>query len=132
MRLSLKDKLSYGVGAVCDNTMYMLAGTYLLLFLTTVAGVSPAIAGTISAIGSIWEALCAPVVGFKSDNAVTRFGKRKPFMLAAVIPVIVITILIKSCQPFKIHMLQNGSCFRNFPHFFSLRHGSQEFCELIP
>lgn len=94
MRLSLKDKLSYGVGAVCDNTMYMLAGTYLLLFLTTVAGVSPAIAGTISAIGSIWEALCAPVVGFKSDNAVTRFGKRKPFMLAAVIPVIVITTML--------------------------------------
>ena len=94
MRLSLKDKLSYGVGAVCDNTMYMLAGTYLLLFLTTVAGVSPAIAGTISAIGSMWEALCAPVVGFKSDNAVTRFGKRKPFMLAAVIPVIVITTML--------------------------------------
>lgn len=94
MKLSFKDKLSYGVGAVCDNTMYMLAGTYLLLFLTTVAGVSPAIAGTISAIGSIWEAICAPVVGFKSDNAVTRFGKRKPFMLAAVVPVVIVTTLL--------------------------------------
>ena len=53
MKLSFKTKLSYGVGAICDNAMYMLAGTYLLLFLTTVAGISPAIAGTISAVGSV-------------------------------------------------------------------------------
>ena len=86
MKLSFGTKLSYGVGAVCDNALYMLAGTYLLLFLTTVAGVNPAVAGTISAAGSIWEAMCAPVVGFKSDNAVTRFGKRKPFLMAAAFP----------------------------------------------
>lgn len=94
MKLSFKTKLSYGIGAVCDNAMYMLAGTYLLLFLTTVAGVSPAVAGTISAIGSIWEAMCAPVVGFKSDRTLTRFGKRKPFLLAAAFPVAIITSLM--------------------------------------
>ena len=94
MKLSFKTKLSYGVGAVCDNALYMLAGTYLLLFLTTVAGVNPAIAGTISAIGSFWEALCAPVVGFKSDSIITRFGRRKPFLLAAAFPVAIITSLL--------------------------------------
>ena len=63
MKLSFKTKLSYGVGAISDNAMYTLTGTYLMLFLTTVAGVSPAMAGTISAIGSVWEALCAPLWG---------------------------------------------------------------------
>lgn len=94
MKLSIKTKLSYGVGAICDNAMYMLAGTYLLLFLTTVAGVNPAVAGTISAAGSIWEAMCAPVVGFKSDSALTRFGRRKPFLLAAAFPVAIVTSLL--------------------------------------
>lgn len=94
MKLGFKTKLSYGVGAVCDNAMYMLTGTYLLLFLTTVAGVSPAVAGTISAVGSIWEAFCAPVVGFKSDSAITRFGKRKPFLLGAAFPVAIVTSLL--------------------------------------
>ena len=106
MKLSFKTKLSYGVGAICDNAMYMLAGTYLLLFLTTVAGISPAIAGTISAEGSGWEALCAPVVGFKSDRAVSRFGRRKPFMLAAAFPVAIVTSLlftaIDASQPVKV------------------------------
>lgn len=94
VKLSFSTKLSYGVGAICDNALYMLAGTYLLLFLTTVAGVNPAVAGTISAAGSVWEAMCAPVVGFKSDNAVTRFGKRKPFLMAAAFPAAIITSLL--------------------------------------
>lgn len=48
MKLPFKTKLSYGIGGICDNALYTLTGTYLLLYLTTVAGVNPAIAGTIS------------------------------------------------------------------------------------
>ncbi len=106
MKLSFKTKLSYGIGGICDNTLYTLSGTYLLLFLTTVAGVSPAMAGTISAIGSIWEAICGPVVGYKSDAAITRLGKRKPFLLAAAFPVAVVTSMlftaIDASEPVKV------------------------------
>ena len=94
MRLGFRTKLSYGIGGICDNTMYTLSGTYLLLFLTTVAGVSPAMAGTITAIGSVWEAFCAPVVGYLSDNTLSRFGKRKPFLIAAAFPVAIVTSLM--------------------------------------
>ena len=94
MKLPFKTKLSYGIGGTCDNALYMLAGTYLLLFLTTVAGISPAAAGAICAAGSVWEALCAPIVGFESDHAITRYGKRKPFLLGASIPVIFVTGLL--------------------------------------
>lgn len=123
MKLSFKTKLSYGVGAICDNAMYMLAGTYLLLFLTTVAGVNPAVAGTISAIGSVWEALCAPVVGFKSDTAITRYGRRKPFLLAAAFPVAIVTSLlftaIDATETVKIiyyivMVLMFWTCFSSF------------------
>lgn len=94
MKLKFQTKLSYGVGGICDNAMYTLSGTYLLLFLTTVAGVSPAMAGTISAIGSVWEAICGPVVGFMSDNTVSKMGRRKPFLIVAAFPVAVVTSLL--------------------------------------
>ncbi|MGN1413788.1 MAG: MFS transporter [Anaerovoracaceae bacterium] len=94
MKLSVKTKLSYGIGGICDNALYTLSGTYLLLYLTTVAGISPAVAGTITAIGSIWEALCGPVVGFKSDGTRTRFGRRKPFLMLAAFPVAIVTSLL--------------------------------------
>ena len=92
--LPIKTKLSYGIGGICDNTLYTLSGTYLLLYLTTVAGVAPAAAGAISAAGSVWEAMIGPFIGFSSDNTVSRFGKRKPFMLFAAIPVAVVTSLL--------------------------------------
>ena len=94
MKLSVKTKLSYGIGGICDNALYTLSGTYLLLYLTTVAGISPAVAGTITAIGSIWEALCGPIVGFKSDGTRTRFGRRKPFLMLAAFPVAIVTSLL--------------------------------------
>ena len=93
-KLSFKTKLSYGVGGICDNTLYTLSGTYLLLYLTTVAGVPPAAAGAISAVGSVWEAIVGPFVGYGSDSTVSRFGKRKPFLLFAAIPVAVVTSLL--------------------------------------
>lgn len=91
-----KLRLSYGTGGICDNALYTLTGTYLLIYLTTVAGVSPAIAGTISAIGSVWEAVVGPIIGFRSDKTLSRFGKRKPFMLAAAIPIMIVTGLLFS------------------------------------
>ena len=92
--LSIKNKISYGIGCICDNTLYTLSGTYLLLYLTTVAGVEPAIAGAISAIGSVWEAIVGPFFGYNSDNMISHLGKRKPFMMFAAIPVAVVTSLL--------------------------------------
>ncbi len=94
MKLKFSTKLSYGIGGICDNALYTLTGTYLLLYLTTVAGVNPAIAGTISAAGSVWEAICGPIVGFKSDSTKSRFGSRKPFLMVAAFPVAIVTSLL--------------------------------------
>lgn len=92
--LSFKTKLSYGVGGISDNALYTLIGTYLLLFLTTVAKVNPSIAGMILAVGSIWESIAGPFFGFKSDRTLSIYGKRKPFILAAAFPVAIATSLL--------------------------------------
>lgn len=94
MKLGFKTKLSYGIGGLADNAMFALSGTYLLFFLTTVAGIKPATAGTIVAMGSVWEAFCGPISGYLSDNTQTRFGKRKPFILIAAFPVAIATSLL--------------------------------------
>ena len=94
MKLSFHTKLSYGIGGVADNAMYTLAGTFLLFFLTSVAGIQPAAAGTIVAIGSIWEVICGPISGYLSDHMESRYGKRKPFLLMAAFPVAIVTSLL--------------------------------------
>jgi len=94
MKLNLKTKLAYGFGGVGDATLYTLIGTFLLFFLTTVIGIEPATAGTIAALGALWESLCGPIVGQVSDHTSSRFGRRKPFILAAAVPLAVITSLL--------------------------------------
>lgn len=90
-KLSLKTKILYGLAGVGDSALFNIMGTFALFFLTTVAGVNPAVAGTITAIGSVWDTVCGAVAGYVSDNAETRFGKRKPFLLAASVPLMVFT-----------------------------------------
>ncbi|MCQ2548381.1 MAG: MFS transporter [Clostridia bacterium] len=94
MKLKFGTKLSYGIGGIADNTMYTFASTYLLFYLTTIVGISPAIAGTITAIGSVWEAIVGPITGYVSDNINTRWGKRKPFLLAAAFPIAIVSTLL--------------------------------------
>ncbi|HZK01248.1 MAG TPA: MFS transporter [Anaerovoracaceae bacterium] len=94
MKLSLKTKLAYGLAGVGDAALYTLIGTFLLFFLNTVAGISPAIAGTIAAVGAIWETLCGGIVGYISDRTNTRYGRRKPFLLSAAFPLAIFTSLL--------------------------------------
>lgn len=86
MRLDFKTKFAYGLVGVGDATFYTLIGTFLLFYLNTVVGISPAIAGTISAVGALWETFCGALVGYISDRAHTRWGRRKPFLMAAAFP----------------------------------------------
>lgn len=92
-RLKTKTKILYGLAGVGDSALYNIMGTFALFFLTTVAGVNPAVAGTITAIGSVWDTVCGAVMGYVSDNTESRFGKRKPYLLAASVPLMLFTSL---------------------------------------
>lgn len=94
MKLSFKTKIAYGLAGVGDSTLYNLVGTFLLFFLSTIVGIDPGIAGTIAAIGSVWETICGAVVGYISDNIKTRYGKRKPFLMIAAFPLAIFTTLL--------------------------------------
>lgn len=94
MKLKLRTKISYGIGGLADNALFMLIETFLLFYLTTVAGIKPATAGTILAVGCLWEAFCGPISGFLSDHMESKYGKRKPFLMAAAVPTAIVTTLL--------------------------------------
>lgn len=94
MKLNLKTKFSYGLAGIGDATVYNLIGNFLLFFLSTIVGINPAVAGTIAAVGAVWETACGAFVGYISDNTYSRFGRRKPFLLIAAFPLAVFTSLL--------------------------------------
>lgn len=124
MKLRSRTKVFYGIGGIADESLYTLAITYQMFFLTQVAGLRPAAAGAIAAVGSVWEALCSPLIGFLSDNIQTRFGRRKPFLLLFSIPagaaVALFFTLIPGSDPVKVlyYGIINVLLWQSFSLFF--------------
>lgn len=102
--LSFKSKCGYGSAAVGDAMAYTFTGTYLLFFLTTVAGIKPAMAGTITVIAAIWDAVINPVFGYISDNFSSRFGRRRPFMFGSVLPLMACIVLLFTATEFSYEL----------------------------
>ena len=85
-KLTVKENLGYGSASLGDSAAYGFIGTFLMFFLTTIAGIEPATAGILTAVGAVWNALINPVIGYCSDKVNTRFGRRRPVILIFSIP----------------------------------------------
>ena len=85
-KLSLSTKLAYGAGDMGAGITATLVVFSLLVFLTTVAGLPPGMAGTVLLIGKIWDAVNDPLVGVLSDRTHSRWGRRHSWMLLGSIP----------------------------------------------
>lgn len=85
-KLNFATKIAYGAGdfgpAVAANILVF----YLLFFFTDVAGLPPALAGSILMIGKVSDAINDPIVGVLSDRTRTRWGRRLPWILTGIVP----------------------------------------------
>lgn len=85
-KLSFRGMLGYSLGAWGDYTAYNFIFSFLSFFLTTVAGVSPAVSGIIISVAIAWDAITDPIVGMMMDSSKCRHGKRRPYILASIAP----------------------------------------------
>lgn len=74
--------LGFGVGTVGVSIMLNAVTTYFPAFMSTVLGQSPQVAGYLLMISKLADAVVDVVIGSMSDRARTRWGRRKPFLLA--------------------------------------------------
>lgn len=81
-RLSIGVCLGFSVGTVGVSIMLNAVTSFYPAFMSTVLGQSPEIAGYLLMISKLADAVIDVVVGSMSDNARTRWGRRKPFLLA--------------------------------------------------
>lgn len=82
-RSKLKLHLGYGFGYITDACFYQFLASYQILFLTSVAGMSAADAGTIYSVTMLADAVFSIFIGKISDSLRCRFGRRRPLLLAA-------------------------------------------------
>ena len=77
--------LTYGTGQAIDLLVNNGIGIFLLLYLTSVCGLRPDVAGLVLFISLAVDAVADPLIGAGSDGWKSRLGRRHPFMIAGLI-----------------------------------------------
>lgn len=85
-RIGLGTNILYAGGAAATSIKGKIMGTFLLIYYNQVVGLSPALVGTAIMIAMIFDAIVDPIIGQWSDMARSRWGRRHPFMYAAIVP----------------------------------------------
>jgi GPH family glycoside/pentoside/hexuronide:cation symporter len=92
-RLSIKEKLGYGLGDTASHFVWDMVGFWILIFYTDTFGISAAAAGTIMFIARFWDMISDPLMGVISDRTRTRWGKFRPYILWTALPYSVLAVL---------------------------------------
>ncbi|MEL6869186.1 MAG: MFS transporter [Pseudomonadota bacterium] len=92
-RIPLGQKLSYGLGAFTNN---LLADAYgrMSIVLNLGLGMSPALAGLVTSLPRIVDAITDPLMGYTSDNTRSRWGRRRPYIFIGAILVGIVFALM--------------------------------------
>lgn len=97
--MTKRDILGYGVATIADSGPYNFVTVYLILFLTTVVGISPERAGIITSVAILVDGAASAAIGYISDNTRSRYGRRRPYLLASVAPLGIGMILLFTVFP---------------------------------
>jgi len=94
VRLTLGVKLGYSAGQVVEGVVNNALSVFLLFYLTAVCGLSGALAGVALSVGMVVDAVMDPLIGALTDGWRSRLGRRLPFMLAGLVPIVLCFVLL--------------------------------------
>lgn len=93
-RITIGQLAAYSAGGIIPVALFNIAGQLVGLMGNISLGLSAFWLGLIMIIPRLWDAFSDPIVGHLSDNARTRFGRRRPFLLIGGIAVAVFFVVM--------------------------------------
>lgn len=95
-QIRLREKLGYGVGDLAAGLMLNFFGFFLLYFFVDLGGLAPAAIGLMLLITKLIDAFTDPMMGAIADRTRTRWGRYRPYLLFAPVPLGITMVLIFS------------------------------------
>ncbi|MGK3357605.1 MFS transporter, partial [Enterobacter kobei] len=92
-RLSVREKIGYGLGDAGGTVITCLIMNFLTFFYTDVFGLTPALVGTLFIALRVFDAISDPVMGVIADRTQSRGGRFRPWQLWVALPIGVIGVL---------------------------------------
>jgi GPH family glycoside/pentoside/hexuronide:cation symporter len=85
-KISLFEKIAYGVGDAGCNFVWTTIGSFLILYYTDNVGISAAIVGTIMLLARVVDGIADLGIGVLIDRTSTKWGKARPWILWTALP----------------------------------------------
>lgn len=93
-RLPLGRKLGYSAGQLVELIVGGTLNVFILFYATAVCGLPGGLAGLALGAGLVVDAILDPLIGSLSDGWRSRFGRRVPFMVVGLVPLVLTFNLI--------------------------------------
>ncbi|MFW3171093.1 MFS transporter [Geodermatophilus sp. CPCC 206100] len=93
-RLGRRTHVGYALGSIGTAAFGTVPGLLLLFYLTDVLGVAAGIAGLVVFAPKAWDVVLNPWIGSRSDRTESRWGPRRPWMLAGGLTLPLLFVLV--------------------------------------
>lgn len=85
-KISVREKVAFGMANMGNIPIMALVGTYLLIFYTDIVGLNPAAVATLFIFSRILDGINDPIMGFVIDHLPkSRMGRFRPYLIIGVI-----------------------------------------------
>jgi len=91
---SLKKAVLYSLGGFTDVVFLQFFTFLIFTFYYSVIRLNVVLITISFVIWSIWNAINDPLLGAISDRTSTKWGRRKPFIFAAIFPLLIVNVLL--------------------------------------
>ena len=95
-KLTNRQVVSYALGDVANNVAFMMTSMFLMAYMTDIAGVSAAMAGTIYMVTKIWAGVTDLFAGQMVGKKETRWGRLRPWVMFGSFPLIASLVFLFS------------------------------------
>lgn len=92
-RITVSEKIGYGLGDAGGTIITCLIANFLTFFYTDIFGLTPAIVGTLFISLRVIDAISDPLMGILADRTQSRWGRFRPWQLWIALPIGVVGFL---------------------------------------
>jgi glycoside/pentoside/hexuronide:cation symporter, GPH family len=93
MKLSLKEKIGYGLGDTASNLIWATLMSFMMIYYTDVFGISSAAVGAMFLFARAFDGAADFLMGALADRTRSRWGSFRPYLLWMCVPLALATVL---------------------------------------